>query len=220
MNSLLPLLPALVSDSESIIRQHLATQLLPLCLTCMFGDDPNFDTKNKIHAKPRVYNQGGYAIATVKLVSHMTTLIKDSDMDVRKAASDALATLALYIRSEDIPGIILRIPLQLVHDEKNRKIPKPNNQNNPIDSISDDLCISASHLLADVASISSEQVPPKMVSQHISPTVIALCKHPNFRVRRAAVQALPRVISGSSIDDVHSNLITYFVKLNVPYWIR
>ena len=214
MNSLLPLLPALVSDSESIIRQHLATQLLPLCLTCMFGDDPNFDTKNKIHAKPRVYNQGGYAIATVKLVSHMTTLIKDSDMDVRKAASDALATLALYIRSEDIPGIILRIPLQLVHDEKNRKIPKPNNQNNPIDSISDDLCISASHLLADVASISSEQVPPKMVSQHISPTVIALCKHPNFRVRRAAVQALPRVISGSSIDDVHYNLITSFVKLS------
>lgn len=215
MNSLLPLLPALVSDSESIIRQHLATQLLPLCLTCMFGDDPNFDPKNKTHAKPRVYNQGGYAIATVKLVSHMTTLIKDSDMDVRKAASDALATLALYIRSEDIPGIILRIPLQLVHDEKNRNIPKQtNNQNNPNDSISDDLCISASHLLADVASISSEQVPPKMVSQHISPTVIALCKHPNFRVRRAAVQALPRVMSGSSIDDVHSNLMTSFVKLS------
>lgn len=216
MNTILPLLPALVADSESIIRQHLVSQLLPLCLTCMFGDDPNFDPNNNTNEKNRSYNLGGYAIATVKLVSHMNTLIKDPDMDVRKAASDALATLALYIRTEDIPSIILKIPLQLVHhDEKKRKNPKqPNNQSNPNDNASDDLCITASHLFADVASISSEQVPPEMVSQHISPTVTSLCKHPNFRVRRAAVQALPRVIFGSSIDDVQSNLIPSFIKLS------
>lgn len=214
INSLLPLLPPLVSDSESIIRQHLAMQLLPLCLTCMFGDDPPFDPKEKSTFESRVYNDGGYAIATLKLVSYMKTLIGDPDMDVRKAASDGLATLALYIRSEDIPSVILRVPLQLVHDEKNRKVPKQTN-NSASDSMSDDLCITACHLLADVASISSTQVTPIMVSQHISPTIVALSRHENFRVRRTVVQALPRVISGSPLDDLTSKLIPCFVQLSM-----
>lgn len=215
MNSLLPLLPPLVSDSESIIRQHLAMQLLPLCLTCMFGDDPNFDPKARLsdHRTPPIYNDGGYAIATVKLVSYMNTLLSDPDIDVRKAASDALATLALYIRSKDIPSVILRIPLRLVQDDKVRKTPKQTDKSS--ESFSDDLCITACHLLADVASVSPEQVTPFMVSKHISPTIRNLCKHDNFRVRRAAVQALPRVISGSTLDDVTSTLIPAFVQLGM-----
>ena len=210
INSLLPLLPPLVVDSESIIRQHLASQLLPLSLTCMFGDDENFDPNDRSNIHSRTYNEGGYAIATLKIVSHMTKLIKDPDMDVRKAASDALATLALYIRSKDIPTMILSIPLRLVQDEKSRPAtPKNNNE-----SANDDLCITASHLLADIASLDPKQVPPTMVSQHITPTIIALCKHTSFRVRRAAVQALPRVVCGSSIDDVNANLIPCFMKLS------
>lgn len=215
INSILPLLPPLVSDSESIIRQHLAMQLLPLCLTCMFGDDPAFDPKDKSTFESRVYNDGGYAIATLKLVSYMRTLLGDSDMDVRKAASDGLATLALYIRSEDVPSVILRIPLQMMHDEKNRKNLKQTNNNNASDNISDDLCITACHLLADVASISSAQVPPMMVAQHISPTIMALSRHENFRVRRTVVQALPRVISGSTLDDLTSKLIPCFIQLSM-----
>mmetsp|Transcript_4573 Transcript_4573/g.8816 ORF Transcript_4573/g.8816 Transcript_4573/m.8816 type:complete len:978 (+) Transcript_4573:228-3161(+) len=214
INAILPLLPPLVSDSESIIRQHLAMQLLPLCLTCMFGDDPAFDPKDKSTVESRVYNDGGYAIATLKIVSYMNTLICDSDMDVRKAASDGLATLALYIRSDDILSVILRIPLQLVRDEKNRKVPKQTNNNSASENISDDLCITACHLLADVASISSSQVTPIMVSQHISPTLIALSRHENFRVRRTVVQALPRVISGSTLDDLTSKLMSCFNQLS------
>lgn len=205
MNSILPLLPQLVSDSESIIRQHLASQLLPLCLTCMFGDDKNFDPNDRSNIKTRIYNEQGYTIASLKLVHYMTTLITDADMDVRKAASDALATLALYIKSDDIPAIILKIPLQLFQFES----PGVKKQGDVLN----DLCITASHLLADIASIDPIQVPPLMVSQHITPKIIALCKHSSFKVRRAAVQALPRVVSGSTIDDVHENLIPSFIKL-------
>jgi hypothetical protein len=207
MTSILPLLPQLVSDSESIIRQHLATQLLPLCLTCMFGDDKKFNPADRSNFQTRVYNEGGYAIATVKLVNHMTKLITDPDMDVRKAASDAMATLALYIKSHDIPAIILRIPLQLLHDAAPRSASGNESPN-------EDLCITASHLLADIASIDPIQVPPIMVSHHITPTILALCQHSSFRVRRAAVQALPRVVSGSTVEDVRTNLIPAYMKMS------
>eukprot|EP00553_Chaetoceros_curvisetus_P001054 CAMPEP_0204613406 /NCGR_PEP_ID=MMETSP0717-20131115/1369_1 /ASSEMBLY_ACC=CAM_ASM_000666 /TAXON_ID=230516 /ORGANISM="Chaetoceros curvisetus" /LENGTH=721 /DNA_ID=CAMNT_0051625815 /DNA_START=45 /DNA_END=2210 /DNA_ORIENTATION=- len=43
---------------------------------------------------------------------------------------------------------------------------------------------------------------------------MALCKHSSFRVRRAAVQALPRLVCGSSMEDVQEKLIPCFFKLS------
>lgn len=143
-------------------------------------------------------------------------------MDVRKSASDAMATLALFIKSQDIPAILLRIPLQLVHDatsSHNRQAKSNGNGNgqpnadHPSNSPKEDLCITASHLLADIASIDPVQVPPPMVAQHITPTIRNLCNHPSFRVRRAAVQALPRVVSGSTIHDASNVLIPVYMKM-------
>lgn len=177
----------------------------------MFGNDATFDPKIETDPKTRTYNENGYTVVTLKIISYMKTLIKDPDMDVRKAASDGIATLALYIRPEDIPRVILSIPLQLVQEERNSQ---NNVKKNPNDNSSDDLCTSASHLLADIASLSPIQVPPEMVSKHIAPTVVGLCKHGNVRVRRAAVQALPSIVAGSSLEDVKANLLPAFAKLS------
>lgn len=207
ISSILPLLPPLVSDAESIIRQHLASQLLPVALTCLFGDDPTFDPNSR--GVDRKHNQEGYAISTIKITSHMKKLLQDQDIDVRKAASDALATLALFIKPEDVPSTILSAPLKMAQQQD----PKSATGATIDPELFDDLCITACNLLADVASIDSKQVPPSTVSKYITPTVVALCKHPNFRVRRAAVQALPRLVSGSSLEDAVENIVPLFAKL-------
>ena len=251
MQRLLPLLPQLVVDTQSIIRQHLASQLLPLCLTCMFGDgtnfDPNDETTSSTQPHSRIYNEEGYKIVTSTLLNHMNTLITDPDVDVRKAASDALATLALYIKPNDIASMILPIPLRLIH-EHSRKNPNGkggassnnnvslihNNNNNNIannnttnnnskkndDQGNDDFHITATNLLGDIASLDSNQVPPSLVSNYITPAILSLCNHSSFRVRRAAVQSLPRVIHGSSIADVELNLLPCFVRLGMDDMYR
>jgi len=214
INTLIPLLPPLMNDAESIIRQHLASQILPLCLTCMFGDDPDFNPNKR--GQKRVFNKRGYKIVTSIMLNHINALIIDHDIDVRKAASDALATLALFIKPEDVAPLILPIPLRLAHDDnKTRGATSPNiSKMSNKDDRSEELRITAANLLGDIASLDPHQIPPGMVSHYITPTIQALCQSPSFRVRRAAVQALPRVVSGSSADDVKYNLIPWFVKLS------
>jgi len=229
MATLIPLLSSLVGDNESIIRQHLATQILPLSLTCMFGDNPNFDPNEiPITTQQQILcNQEGYEMVTTDVLEYINILIKDPDMDVRKAASDALATLALYIKSQDIPSTILPIAMQLADDGTSKKNHSNNLNNNNHNQRfnnpkkisekdqgpNDELRVTASNLLADLASIHSDQITPIMVAEHITPTIIKLCQHSSFRVRRAAVQALPRIVNGSSIEDVHQNLLPCFSKL-------
>lgn len=226
LQRLVPLLPPLVVDSESIIRQHLASQLLPLCLTCMFGDitDDDFDIhdhKSK-QFQTRSFNDEGYRIVTSTILNHLNTLITDPDVDVRKAASDALATLALYIKPDDIGAMILPIPLRLAHsanNNDNQNSAGPGSKQNEKESgnnstFNDDFHITATNLLGDIASLDSNQIPPSLVSQFISPAILSLCKHSSFRVRRAAVQALPRVVHGSSIDDIEKNLLPCFQRLS------
>lgn len=230
VNTLIPLLPPLATDTESIIRQHLATQILPVSLTCMFGDDPNFSPKEDNHRSKRehkrntklIYNEVGYKVVTSTILNHINTLITDSDMDVRKAASDTLATLALYIKPEDVSSMILPIPLRMAHDDKKTSSNNTNNinininnknKNDKTDGSSDELRITASNLLADLASVDSSQITPTMVAEFITPTILALCGNSAFRVRRAAVQAIPRVVHGSAIDDVHRHLLPCFESL-------
>ena len=203
----------------------------------MFGDDEDFDPNDKTKLLARTYNENGYNTVTNIILNHLNTLITDADMDVRKAASDALATLALFIKPNDIASMILPIPLRLAHenhgmkgrgssggsatgtsassstlDNGNSNIPTKQN-NEKEDHVNDDFHITATNLLGDIASLDSEQIPPSLVTQYITPTMLALCKHPSFRVRRAAVQALPRVVSGSSIEDIERKLIPSFQKL-------
>jgi len=214
MRALVPLFPPLVADQESIIRQHLATQMLPISLTCMLADNEYFNPEEIPQSHELVYNEDGYKIVTSTIINHINTLITDTDMDVRKAASDALATLALYVRPEDVISTIIPIALRLIDDESNRVVvPSVATSVKKTAENYDELCITASNLLADLASVNAQKIPPKIVAKYITPAVNKLCNHPTFRVRRAAVQALPRIVNGSSIEDVHQNLIPCFTKL-------
>jgi len=218
IHRLIPILPALVADPESVIRQHLASQLLAICLTCMFGDDETFDPNNRSNPRSRSYDEEGYRVVASTILNHMNTLITDPDMDVRKSASDALATLTLYIKPDDVALLILPIPLRLAHDNKGRST--GNNQNSSKQNEKDDgggsdeLHITAANLLGDIASLDANQIPPNLVSKYVTPTIMVLCKHPSMRVRRAIVQSLPRVVNGSSIDDIQQNLMPCFVNLS------
>lgn len=221
MQRLIPLLPPLMVDSESIIRQHLASQLLHLALTCMFGDDADFDPNDNSQRHARKYNEEGYRIVTSTILNHMNVLITDADIDVRKAASDALASLALYIKTNDVASTIMPIPLRLLHENINSSNNDNNNNNSSNvtkqtekNDENDDFLITATNLLGDIASLDSTQIPPALVAQYITPTIVSLSQHASFRVRRATVQSLPRVIHGSSINDMERNLIPCFVKLS------
>ena len=194
----------------------------------MFGDfinDNDLDIHD--HKSPafesRSFHQEGYRIVTSTILNHMNTLIIDPDLDVRKAASDALATLALYIKPEDIAAMILTIPLRLTHSKNNGNNESSNGtagvatagtkQNND-SAANDDLHITATNLLGDIASLDSNQIPPSLVAQYITPSIVSICEHASFRVRRAAVQALPRVVHGSSIIDIEQNLLPCFERLS------
>ena len=202
---------------------------MPLSLTCMFGDDVNFDSDIKLAQQSRKYNGEGYRITTSTLLNHMNTLITDPDLDVRKAASDALATLALYIKPDDIASTILPIPLHLTQQmtkQKGDNISGVSNNNknkqnvDKNDSVNDDFHITATNLLGDIASLDFDQIPPTLVSKYITPAIVSLSNHSSFRVRRAVVQALPRVVNGTSIDDVKRNLLPAFTKLSADEMYR
>jgi serine/threonine-protein phosphatase 4 regulatory subunit 1 len=52
------------------------------------------------------------------------------------------------------------------------------------------------------------------VREVILPAVLALCKDPGFRVRRAAAQALPRVLGGTNAVDASSRILPAFEALS------
>lgn len=214
IHTLVPLLPQLAADSESIIRQHLVSQLLPLSLTCMFGDDKKFNLEDKSSIKNRVYNEDGYKIVTNTILNHINNLITDPDMDVRKATSDILATLALYIKPDDVPSMILPIPLRLARDGNIRVGGAIKLHAEKEDNGVDELRITACNLLGDIATLDPDQVSPLVVARYITPAIISLCENNSFRVRRASVQALPRIVNGSTIADAHRNLLPCFARMS------
>lgn len=214
IRSLVPLLPSLVSDSESIIRQHLASQILPLSMSCMF-DCQEFPSPFLKEGERRQYDKKGYKTVTSSIVNHLATLIEDNDVDVRKSASDTLATLALYIKKEDIVPVILRIPLKLAQEQKQRQGNNlVNKQEKGAESRSEDLRITSLNLLADISSLQSSHIATEMVAECITPYVLQLCRDQSFRVRRASVQAIPRIVSGSSPGDAMKRLLPAFVNLS------
>jgi len=211
VQTLVPLLTPLISDPESIIRQHLATQLLPLSIACMVeGIGPLQDSSASDYLdKPmrkKTYNEQGYKIVTSTIVTHLNTLIMDSDVDVRRAASEALVGLSLQIKRDDIAAIVLPIPLRLAHP----KSKKPDG-----DGLYEELRVTAANLLAELSG-SSEigHVAPSLVRQHIMPCILSLCGDSSFRVRRAAAQALPRVLGGTPLEDAQKKVLPAFEKLS------
>ena len=80
-------------------------------------------------------------------------------------------------------------------------------------ALDEDLRITAANLLADLASLPPPRMTPRLVSVRILPVVLGLCSDASsFRVRRAAVQALPRLLAASSEADAAGRVLPAFER--------
>jgi len=132
---LLPVLEQLCQDPESVIRQHVAAQILPVSVVAMVQnvgyqrqytvqeiiDNPrghisNNNNNNNNSNNKRYYPPGYETVCKVVVAQYIRQLATDPDIDVRRSASDALAGLALQLQPQDVGKYILPIPLQLVKD--------------------------------------------------------------------------------------------------------
>ena len=234
---LVPLLPPLVKDGESIIRQRVCSELKILCLVLMgmtsgadgggAGGSGRITTLPQI---PRPTKSKYYKVMTHHLLPHFFALISDPDNEVRRSASENVVKLALRVDPLDVVPLVLSIPLRLVKEGQKRAkggscggdssgdAPSPNDDAAPVVNPStpaEDLLITASNLLADLASfLPPTRLPPETTTRYLSPTVLALAEDPNFRVRRAAVQALPRMLGSAALDDMKRRLLPKFVALS------
>ncbi|KAL7498978.1 hypothetical protein ACHAWT_010027 [Skeletonema menzelii] len=241
---LVPLIPPLVKDSESIIRQRTCVELKILCLVLMGvagGElaDQQFITSLPLIPKPDKSSKY-YKLMVTHLFPHLFTLISDPDNEVRRAASETIVKLTLRVAVEDVVTLALSIPLRLVKEGQKRATSSSNNNNNSNSNTAgagqqngdnnnnannnnntspqtpaEDLLITASNLLADLSSfLPPTRLSPDTATRYFSPTILALSEDPNFRVRRAAVQALPRMMSGATLDDVKRRLLPKFMTLS------
>jgi hypothetical protein len=210
-----PLLAPLVADPESVIRQHLASQLLPLSLVSMvrnvgYGQPYKVSEMLANSSLPKVYDEEGYKLVTSSVIAHLKSLITDADVDVRRSASDSLAGLALHIRKDDVAGFVLPIALRLAN-QQSKTSKKPSEQ----ESLHEELRITAANLLAELGGAGEHgSISSHLIRDSILPTVLLLCEDQGFRVRRAAAQALPRVLGGASVEDAGSRILPAFEALS------
>ena len=253
---LVPLLPPLVKDGESIIRQRLCGELKILCLVLMGMTTASSSAKesSEYATSQRVGGRGGlpsipkpnrvskyYKVMIHHIIPHLFTLISDPDNEVRRAASENIVKLALRVDKEDVISVALSIPLRLVKEGQKRASSnttatssedkgggvETNNRKttdaagvdasvivNPT-TPAEDLLITSSNLLADLSSfLPPTRLPPEVTTKYLSPTILSLADDPNFRVRRAATQALPRMLGSATLDDVKRRLLPKFVALS------
>jgi hypothetical protein len=211
---LVPLLPPLVRDGESIIRQRVCAELRVMALVLM-GMVDNEEKKEEGMPTLPVPNRGSkyYKVMTHHLFPHLQTLVADGDGEVRRAASETIVKLALRVDIEDVMDLILGVPLKLVREGQKKVAQQAggNGNNTP----AEDLLITASNLLADLSSfLPPTRLPPQACSRFISPTLLSLSDDANFRVRRSAVQALPRALASASVDEVKKRLLPKFAALS------
>ncbi len=238
---LVPLIPPLVTDSESIIRQRACVELKIICLVLMgvtggnnnsgggSGNSSAASNRHQITSLPQIpkpdKSSKYYKIMVQHLFPHLFTLISDPDNEVRRAASETIVKLALRVAVEDVVTLALSIPLRLVKEGQKRATSNgqqngDNNNNNSSNGTNpqtpaEDLLITASNLLADLSSfLPPTRLTPDTATRYFSPTILALAEDPNFRVRRAAVQALPRMMSGATLEDVKRRLLPKFISLS------
>ena len=169
---------------------------------------------------PKIYDSEGYrTITSIVIGQHLQALITDVDVDVRRSASDSLAGLAFHIRRDDVASVIFPIPLRLAQQQtpppKNKKNRDQQQQPTPDEALTEELRITAANLLAELGGAGeNESIPRALVEEKILPVVLSLCQDPGFRVRRAAAQALPRVLGGTSVEEARDKILPAFELLS------
>lgn len=171
---------------------------------------------------PKIYDSDGYRIVTsIVIGQHLQALITDPDVDVRRSASDSLAGLAFHVRRDDVASVIFPIPLRLAQQQppppksKKNRSDQQQQQPTPEEALTEELRITAANLLAELGGAGeNESIPRALVEEKILPVVLSLCKDPGFRVRRAAAQALPRVLGGTSVEHARDRILPAFELLS------
>ncbi|KAI2497187.1 regulatory subunit [Fragilaria crotonensis] len=195
LSTLVPLLHPLVSDPESIIRQHLASQLLPLAVVCMIrgvGPRQKLSVEQILQdpSTPRMFVEAGYKAVTSAIVSHLHTLITDVDTDVRRAASESLSALSTQIQKKDVASVLVSIPVSLAREVKPLKgMP---------DGFHEELRITACHLLAELAGAAEHALPRilggtgslSLAQEAILPAFEELSGDDMYRVRKSTGECL------------------------------
>ena len=168
---------------------------------------------------PKIYDSEGYRIITTIVIGqYLQALITDVDVDVRRSASDSLAGLAFHVRRDDVASVIFPIPLRLAHQQqqlKSKKNRSDQQQQQNDEAMTEELRITAANLLAELGGAGeNESISRSLVQEMILPAVLALCRDPGFRVRRAAAQALPRVLGGTTVEESRSKILPAFEVLS------
>ena len=270
LSSILPLLPPLVVDTESIVRQNLAAQLLPLSVALICDGRPKVSTFGNgldgcssasggasasangsgRRVSNAVVSPTGYEAVTSTILPYLFQLLTDHDLDTRRCASDSLSNLCARLRSPDVETVIEEAAKLAAtppaEDEEggggmsSKALRKKKAKaaaaaaigaNGAVGGVGggdppspEDLKTVSSNLLAEIASLSTPQpsasVTPRMVSSLVFPPLLALISDPHFRVRRAAVQALPRVLAGGTVDDAASYILPALTSLSTDDMYR
>ena len=151
------------------------------------------------------YNEPGYLAVCTTLLAHLSTLIADADVDVRRSASESLAGLALLLRPSEVASHIVRVPLALLSTP-----PKKSTE-----ALQEEYRITSCNLLAELAgSAEGGKLDKSIVQTYILPAILLLAKDASFRVRRSAVQALPRVLGGTSLETAKKEILPMFIELS------
>mmetsp|Transcript_14014 Transcript_14014/g.35243 ORF Transcript_14014/g.35243 Transcript_14014/m.35243 type:complete len:928 (+) Transcript_14014:124-2907(+) len=225
LSTIIPILGSLVNDQESVIRQHLASQLLPVSLVSMvrnvgLGQKHSVADMLEDKSLPKIYDSEGYRVITnIVIGQHLQALITDVDVDVRRSASDSLAGLAFHIRRDDVASVIFPIPLRLAQQQpppkKKNRSEQQQQQPTPDEALTEELRITAANLLAELGGAGeNDSIPRATVQEMILPVVLSLCQDPGFRVRRAAAQALPRVLGGTTVEESRNKILPAFESLS------
>jgi PDZ domain len=225
---LIPGVEPLLQDGESVIRQHLAAQLLPLAITAMIMPVPNRTSNDWIKDPtllPKEYDTKGYKVVTSTVMNYLNTLLHDPELDVRRAAADSLSGLSLQIRPPDVPTYCLIIPVRLASEKlktNNGNGPEPGNakaKRTDEEQRNEELRITAANLLAEMGGAASDYSSLQFharawVRSTVLPTILELSTDPSFRIRRCAAQAMPRILGACELEDAVNLILPAFTRLS------
>jgi hypothetical protein len=226
---LIPSIEPLLQDAESVIRQHVAAQLLPVAIAAMIVPVPKRTTSDWIADPmllPKEYDPKGYKIVTSTVLNYLNTLLHDSELDVRRAAADALSGLSLQIRPTDVSTYCLPIPVRLASEKAKSSDGQdaPGSQQakgkrSEEEQRNEELRISAANLLAEMGGAASDftelQVHARAwVRSTVLPTILDLSTDPSFRIRRCAAQAMPRLLGACQLQDALTSILPAFTRLS------
>lgn len=229
----------LLQDPEAVIRQHIAGQLLQLSIVAMMDRDDNHGSSSTTttagssnnHRRkvqeymdhpewPKRYDPSGYKVVCKYVVRYLNEFLTDSEVDVRRAASDSLAGLALQLESHDVEKYILPIPLRLAQERPNQGDGGGGGKKrSEAEQRMEELRTTACNLLAEMGGAASEHAELRQQSQgwvreKVLPAILELCQDDSFRVRRSAAQALPRVMGSCTIQDAEEQILPIFETMS------